>query len=77
MIDKGHLRDKNVMVRIAGLNRTMSATVSYVENDGIWLTGGDFLNQLAAATGGFPLGIKTPALYVPFSQLQWMVAPNE
>jgi hypothetical protein len=77
MMDKAHLRDKTVMLRMVAANRTLSAVVSHVEDDGIWLLGGDFVNQLAAATGGLPAGRKSAAVYVPFSQIVWMIAPNE
>jgi len=77
MIDKAHLRDKTVIVRITGAARMLTAVVLYVENDGIWLTGGDFVAQLAAGAGGLPVGLKSPAIYVPFSQLVLLIASNE
>jgi len=77
MVDKTRLRDRTVIVRIAGVNTTLTATVSYVENDGLWLIGSEIVANLSKATGGLPLGITTPAVYVPFSQLLWLIAPND
>jgi hypothetical protein len=77
MIDKAHLQGKNVGVRISSLPVAVPATVSFVEQDGIWLVGQDLVNHLTKSGGGMPVGGKAPAVYVPFSQILWLVAPNE
>jgi len=77
MIEKAHLQSKNVVVKISSLPNAMPATVSLVENDGIWFLSSDLVAALAKAMGGLPSGIKTPATYVPFSQILWLIAPNE
>lgn len=76
MIDKAHLQNKNVGVRLSCLPRAVQATVSFVEQDGLWLIGQDLLTGLSSQGGGMPLGVKTAAVYVPFAHILWLVAEN-
>jgi len=62
MIDKAHLQGKAIAVRISSLDRAVSATVSYVEQDGIWFVGSEVVGQVTTNGGGMPLGLKTPAV---------------
>jgi hypothetical protein len=77
MIDKAHLQGKTIAVRISSLDRAVSATVSYMEQDGIWFVGSEVVGQVTTNGGGMPLGLKTPAVYVPFSQIRWLAAENQ
>lgn len=77
MVDKAHLQGKNVGVRISALPKAVPATVSFVESDGIWLVGQDLVGALSSFGGGMPVGIKTAAVFVPFSQILWLIAAND
>jgi hypothetical protein len=46
------------------------------ENDGLWFSDGDVIGALVDA--GIPrAGMKAPAIFVPFSQIQWLIAENQ
>jgi hypothetical protein len=78
MIDKEHLRGQDVVFLISGTNRPLQSRVVYVETDGIWLDGDKIVDRLTTAIGGAMelAGIKTPVVFIPFSQIQWLIASN-
>jgi hypothetical protein len=76
MIDKAHLQGKTIGIKVDNLPVAVPATVSLVEQDGLWLLSRDLVTQLAKS-GGVPVGLKTPAVYVPFSQVSWLIAEND
>ena len=76
MVDTQHLRSKTIVFKIDALPKALTGTVISEEKDGFWFAGQDFVAEIAKATP-LPLGMKTPAVFVPFSQLQWLMAPQD
>lgn len=74
-IDKAHLRDKRAAFRIDGIPGAFVETVALVENDGIWFHGGDLFKEVAK--GANWADMKKPVIFVPFSQLNWLVTSDE
>jgi hypothetical protein len=77
MIDKAHLQGKTIGIKVDSLAVAVPATVSLVEQDGLWLVSDNLTAHLAKGGGGLPVGLKTPAVYVPFSQVSWLIAENK
>jgi hypothetical protein len=75
MVDTRHVRDKAVILKIAAISKAVSTSVVSEENDGLWFSGGDLIGALGDA--GIPKGMKSPAIFVPFSQIQWLIAENQ
>jgi hypothetical protein len=74
MVDTAHLRNKTVILKIAGIINAVSTSVVSEEREGLWFSGVGLIAALADA--GIPSGLKTPAVFVPFSQIQWLIAEN-
>lgn len=75
MVDTRHLRNKTVILNFPAISKAVSTSVVNEENDGLWFSGGGLIGALADA--GIPAGMKTPAIFVPFSQIQWLIAENQ
>jgi len=75
MPDTRHLRNKTVILKTAGIIKAVSTSVVSEESDGLWFSGGGGLIG-ALADAGIPTGLKTPVVFVPFSQIQWLIAEN-
>lgn len=78
MIDKAHLRDKQVAFRINGMPRVHLGTVMYVETDGFWILAPDLLAE--AKTYGAPAEMdrmQTAVIFVPTAALQFLVAAKD
>ncbi len=75
MTDMKHLRNKTVILKIAPISKAVSTGVVSEESDGLWFSGGGLIGALADA--GIPVGMKAPAIFVPFSQIQWLIAENQ
>ena len=74
MPDTRHLRNKTVILKTAAISKAVSTSVVSEESDGLWFSGVGLIGALADA--GIPSGLKTPAVFVPFSQIQWLIAEN-
>jgi hypothetical protein len=75
MVDTRHLHDKKIILKIAATSKAVDTSVVNEENDGLWFSGGGLIGALAGA--GIPVGMKAPAIFVPFSQIQWLIAENQ
>ena len=78
---------KTIMVKFAYLDRPCSAKVAAIENEGLWLEGGDIMGLIEqAASGpkktwysgsaGAEFSTRFPMLFLPFGQVQWLAAPK-
>lgn len=65
-LTKAHLQGKNVGVRLACLPVAVPATVSFAEQDGLWLVSDSLTAHLARDGGGLPVGLK-PLLFTCLS----------
>jgi hypothetical protein len=75
MVDKTHLRDKRVILRISSFPRPFAATVLFVEEDGFWLSAADLFVNVSRGTDWGDL--KKPVIFVPTSHVQWLIASDE
>jgi hypothetical protein len=71
MPDVKNLREKTVILKIAGTNAAVSTTVMSEDSHGLWFAGGGLIGELAQA--GMPTGISSPIIFVPFSQIQYLI----
>jgi hypothetical protein len=75
MQDTRHLQDKTVILKMAGVTKAVSTSVVHVELDGLWFSGGSLLGEMVQAE--IPRqGMKSPAVFVPFSQIQYLIAES-
>jgi hypothetical protein len=77
MIDLHALRDKTVVIKVAGFPHPISATVVNVEIAGIWILTEEFPSELVQAGALIKTEIRKPVVFVPFSQLLFLVATQE
>jgi hypothetical protein len=77
MIDLHALRDKTVVLKVTGFPHTISATVVNVEISGIWILTQELPSELAQAGALIKTEIRKPVVFVPFSQLLFLVATQE
>jgi hypothetical protein len=69
------LRNSPVILKMTGANRAFTTNVIAEEPDGLWFSGGGLVGELAHA--GLPVGMKSPAVFLPFSQIQWLMTENQ
>ena len=79
MIDKAHLRDKQVAFRLVGSTRVHIGIVRLVESDGFWIESPHLQGELQQDAVWAPAiaTIQSPVLFVPTSSLMFLIAPNE
>ena len=77
MPDTRHLRTKTVILKMAGANRAVSTEVVNEEEDGLWFSGGELIGELREAFRTIPQTMKNPAVFVPFSQIQFLTVDGE
>jgi len=79
MIDKAHLRDKQVAFRLVGSTRVNIGVVQYVEDDGFWIESPQFVGELQQDLGWGPAvhQIQTPVFFVPTASLMFLIAAKE
>jgi len=77
MINKAMLQNKQVIVRIVDVEKPIRTTVSYVEEDGFWFISGDIGYGLQLGITAPGDSLPSPAVFVPTSQILWLIASNE
>ncbi len=77
MIDLHALRDKTVVLKITGFPHPITATVVNVEISGIWILTQELPPELAQAGALIQAGARKPVVFVPFSQVLYLVATQE
>jgi hypothetical protein len=68
------LRNKTVILKMAGPYRAVSTNVVHEEENGLWFSGGGLLGELTEA--GIPEGVRSPVVFVPFPQIHYLIAEN-
>lgn len=76
MVDLKHLRNKTIVIKIGAMPTAISGFVVNEESEGLWIGGSDFVAEIGKTTS-LPMGIKTPAFFVPFAQIQWLMASQD
>jgi hypothetical protein len=69
------LRNSPVILKMTGANRAFSTSVIAEEPDGLWFSGGGLIGELAQ--GSLPVEMKSPTVFLPFSQIQWLMTENQ
>ncbi len=68
------LRNSPVILKMTGANRAFTTNVVAEETEGLWFCGGGLVGELVQA--GLHLGMKSPTVFLPFSQIQWLMTEN-
>jgi hypothetical protein len=76
MPDTRHLRTKNVILKMAGANRAVSTKVVNEEEDGLWFSSDALFGELRGAYPAIP-NMTSPAVFVPFWQVQFLIVDGE
>ena len=77
MIDLHALRDKTVVIKVAAFPHTITAKVVNIEIAGIWILTKELPPELAQAGALIKTETKKPVVFLPFSQLLFLVATQE
>ena len=79
MIDKAHLRDKQVVFRLLNAGDVYSGVVRFVEDDGFWIESPPLIGQISANAAWTPHveHIQAPVVFVPTSSLMYLIAAQE
>ena len=77
MIDLHALRDKTVVMKVAGFPHTITAKVVNIEIAGIWILTQELPAELSQAGALIKTETKTPVFFLPFSQLLFLVATQD
>ncbi|PYX96168.1 MAG: hypothetical protein DMG71_06810 [Acidobacteria bacterium] len=78
MIDKQHLRDKDVAFRIRCVKKIVHGTVRNVENDGFWIVAPELLAELRGEGWTATVGqAENPVLFVPTASLEFLIASDQ
>jgi hypothetical protein len=79
VIDKEHLRDKEVVFRLIHSDRIYSGFILNVESDGFWIEAPHLIGEMQQDRGWGPVvgPIQTPVLFVPTSSLLYLITSKE
>jgi hypothetical protein len=79
MIDKAHLRDKQVVFRLLNAREVYSGVVRFVEDDGFWIESPPLIGQISAEEAWTPhvKHTQAPIVFVPTSSLMYLIATQE
>jgi len=76
MITIRSLETKQVVIKLSSMTTAITGTVTKVEQDhGFWIMDSGLEKSLREF--GFPAVLAKPALFVPFSSLDFLVAASE
>ncbi len=84
MIDKAHLRDRQVLFRLTSHCSIYAGIVKFVEDDGFWIDAPDLLTEIAHDKAWKSAYLhfagsqsRAPVLFVPTANLQLLIAALE
>jgi hypothetical protein len=79
MIDKDHLRDKQVLFKLVGIPVIYAGVVRCIEGDGLWIEAPSLINEMLrdAARKSLTEKIQAPILFVPTASLVYLIAAKE
>jgi hypothetical protein len=70
---KETLVNKKVVVKVALFTRAFSGTVTAADDTGFCLVSKEMTEALREVTGGAMADMDAPAVYLPFSKLEWLI----
>ncbi|MGO9083878.1 MAG: hypothetical protein ACLQBK_01515 [Candidatus Sulfotelmatobacter sp.] len=65
--------NKKVVVKVALFTRAFSGTVMAADDTGFCLVSKEMTEALREVTGGAMADMDAPAVYLPFSKLEWLI----
>lgn len=79
MIDKAHLRGKDILFKLKTGNSVYAGHVSFVEDDGFWIEGSAITSELSSDLAWAPLmkGFGYSSIFVPTANLAFLIARQE
>ena len=70
---KEKLVNKTVIVKLSLFTRAFSGTITAADDTGFCLVSNELNAALREVTGGAMANIDRPAVYLPFSKLEWLI----
>ena len=70
---KEKLVNKTVIVKLSLFARAFSGTITAADDTGFCLVSNELNAALREVTGGAMANIDPPAVYQPFSKLEWLI----
>lgn len=71
---KEKLVNRTVIVKVSLFTRPFSGTITAVDDTGFCLVSNDMNAALREVTAGAMANMDAPSVYLPFSQLEWLVS---
>jgi hypothetical protein len=71
---KEKLLNRTVIVKVALFTRAFSGTITAVDDTGFCFVSNDMNAALRELTAGAMNNMDAPSVYLPFSQLEWLVS---
>ena len=70
---KEKLVNKTVIVKLSLFTRAFSGTITAADDTGFCLVSNELNAALREVTGGAMANLDAPAVYLPFSKLEWLI----
>jgi hypothetical protein len=70
---KDKLVNKTVIVKVSLFTRAFSGMVTAADDTGFCLVSNELNAALREITGGAMANLDAPAVYLPFSKLEWLI----
>jgi len=70
---KETLVNKKVVVKVSLFTRAFSGTITAADETGFCLLCNELNQALREVTGGAMADVDAPAVYLPFSKLEWLI----
>lgn len=80
MIDKTKLSNKDVLLKVVGIDRAIITKLSSVEDSGVWIQHPGLIVDLLKLAGyeGKPMFFgQHPAVFLSFVRVEWMMLAGE
>ena len=71
---KEKLVNKTVIVKVSLFTRAFSGTITAADDTGFCLVSNDLNAALGEVTAGAMATMDAPCVYLPFSQLEWLIS---
>jgi hypothetical protein len=71
---KEKLVNRTVIVKVSLFTRAFSGTITAVDDTGFCFVSNDMNTALRELTAGAMTNMEEPSVYLPFSQLEWLVS---
>lgn len=69
------LASEQIHLKLVSMPKPLACKVSHIETGGIWVTGSPILEAVVHSGIG-PAPIKNPVIFVPFHNIEWILADS-